>query len=180
MSAIAALELLSVLAPRPAPAAAQGSTIQAVALGDSITYGYGPSFVKKFERRGLGKAHYYGDIGSNACAHPWAQWLRDFPKARIDFVVLEDWYIQGRDYGDCPSEEAWIAANQDLVDAAKEKSAFVIYLDGTHPDLSSVQGIDILNYPVPPPDLGDGIHYTDSGYKLYAKNVVDLLQSLIA
>jgi hypothetical protein len=63
---------------------------------------------------------------------------------------------------------------------AKAKSAYVIVLDGRHPDLSAVAGIDILDYAVPAPDDPDCIHYTDEGYRLYAKNVVNLLDSLIA
>jgi lysophospholipase L1-like esterase len=174
---LAALALL--IATVPQPAAAQGATIQALAVGDSITVGYGPAFVKKFEAKGLGKAGYAAYPATNPCSTPWAQWIRDYPKARLDYVVLEDFYQQGDPYeGACPSETAWRAAWQDLVNAAKEKSAYVIVLDGTHPDLSSVTGIDILDYPVPPPDFGDGVHYTDGGYKQYAANVVDLLAQL--
>ena len=56
----------------------------------------------------------------------------------------------------------------------------MIVLDGRHPDLSTVAGIDILDYAVPAPDDPDCIHYTDEGYRLHAKNVVNLLDSLIA
>jgi len=165
-----------------APAHAQGSTIQALAIGDSITYsgtwptGYGPIFEKKFENRGLGKAAYRGTAGATPC-DAWADWVRDYPKVRLDFVVIEDYAPGG---APCVSLDAYLAAFQELVDAAKAKAAYVIVLDGDHPDLSSVSGIDILDYPVPPPDNPDGIHYSQASYKLYAKNVVDLLDSLIA
>jgi hypothetical protein len=175
----------SVLAPVvlvPRPALAQGSTIQAFAIGDSITYwnstygGYGPIFETKFENRALGKASWRSEPGSNPCTAPWAQWVADFPKPRLDYLIVQDDYRTGA----CSSEDLWRQKWQELVDVAKSKHAFVIVLDGTHPDLSSVQGIDILNYPVPPPDLGDGVHYTHAGYKLYAKNVVNLLQQLLS
>jgi hypothetical protein len=155
-------------------------------MGDSITHGYGPYFVKKFERRNLGKGHWIGDIGYNPCVRPWAQQIRDLPKERIDFVVFEDHYIQNP-YSDfdpqCPSEDAWRAAWQQVIDAARAKGAFVIFLDGTHPEICgptyTLSGIDICDYPVPPPDQSDGVHYTTAGCKVYAKNVVDLLDSLI-
>jgi hypothetical protein len=180
VSGLSALGLSLSLVLSPAPALAQGSAIQALAVGDSITVGYGPHFERKFEARALGKGHWVGKIATNPCSHPWAQWVRDFPKERLEYVVLQDHYVQNAPFeGPCLSEDAWRAAFQDLVNAAKAKSAFVIVLDGTHPDLSTVQGIDILDYPVPPPDYGDGVHYTDAGDKVYAKNVVDLLAGLL-
>jgi lysophospholipase L1-like esterase len=166
----------------PAPAAAQGTTIQALAIGDSITWwndtygGYGPAFERKFERRLLGKAAWRSQPGSNPCTAPWAQWVADFPKPRLDYLIVQDDYRPGA----CESEDLWRQRWQEVVDVAKSKGAFVIVLDGTHPDLSTVQGIDILDHPVPPPDLGDGVHYTRAGYKYYAKHVVDLLDSRIA
>jgi hypothetical protein len=160
----------------PAQAHAQTATIQALAVGDSITVGYGPAFVTKFEARGLGKAHWIGTAGSVAC-DAWADWITDFPKSRLDFVVIEDYAPGG---APCTDKAAYRAAMQDVVNAAKAKSAYVIVLDGRHPDLSAVAGIDILDYAVPAPDDPDCIHYTDEGYKLYAKNVVNLLDSLIA
>jgi hypothetical protein len=166
----------------PTAAAAQGTTIQALAIGDSITYwdgtfgGYGPSFERKFQNRALGKATWRSEPGSNPCTAPWAQWVADFPKPRLDYLIVQDDFRNG---GGCASEDLWRAKWQELVDVAKSKGAFVIVLEGTHPDLSTVQGVDILDHPVPAPDGGDGIHYTSAGYKLYAKNVVNLLDYLI-
>jgi hypothetical protein len=166
------------------PANAQGSTVQVLAVGDSMIYepdgsGSGPVIVRKFGSRELGKANFRALGASNPCSAPWARWIRDYPKARIDYVVMEDHYVQGDGVeGACPSKHAWRLAWQDLVNAAKEKGAFVIVLDGNHPDLSTVSGIDILDHPVPPCEACP--HYSNGGYKLYARNVVDLLESLIA
>ena len=82
--------------------------------------------------------------------------------------------------GACSSEDLWRAKWQEVVDAAKAKGAFVIVLDGFHPDLSSITGIDMLDYAVPAANAADGVHYTSGGYKMYARNVVTLLDSLIA
>ena len=163
-----------------APVHAQGSAIRALVVGDSITWwnptyaGYGPAFVRKFEARGLGAAEWRSEPGSSPCSAPWATWIRDYPEEQIDVVVLEDDYRTGA----CSSTDAWRLAWQDTVNAAKSKGAYVIVLEGTHPDLSSVSGIDILDYPVPPPDWGDGVHYSSGGYKLYARSVVNLLDFL--
>jgi lysophospholipase L1-like esterase len=184
---LAAIALLLVLgALTAAPAYAQNNTVQVLAVGDSITTnngnaapGYGGFFVAKFEERDLGKAHYIGQASTSPCATPWASWIRTFPKPRLDYVVLQDEFVMDDPNSPCASKQAWRAAWQDVVDAAKEKGAFVIVLDGHHPDLSSVTGIDVLDHPVPSPDFGDGVHYTSAGYKLYAKNVVHLLKSYL-
>jgi hypothetical protein len=183
-ASLAALFAMVVASP---VAHAQGSTIQALAVGDSITAntsfappGYGKFFVKKFEARALGKAGYRAAQGSNPCTWPWADWIRDYPKARLDYVVIEDWYVQSDPSSTCADEDAWRSAMQGVVDAAKAKSAFVIVLAGDHPDISTVNGIDIRDSPVPAPDYPDGIHYTKPGYKLYAKSVVDLLDNVVS
>jgi hypothetical protein len=179
--------LLLLLVPTSADAHEQGTTVQVLAVGDSITWsgiaaspGYGRYLETKVEGHELGKAHYVGAPGTSPCSSPWASWIRTYPKARLDYVVLQDEFGMGDPSSPCPSKDAWRAAWQEVVDAAKAKGAFVIVLDGTHPNLYSVSGIDILDYPVPPSNYGDGVHYTSGGYKLYAKNVVDLLDSLIA
>lgn len=104
-------------------------------------------------------------------------WVNEDIHSHLDYVIFEDY---------CPSNPScqdfgqYRAAFQDTVDAANAKGAFVIILDGDHPDPSSLSGVYVLDYPVPAPDDPDGIHYTDEGYRLYAKNVVNLLDSLIA
>ena len=155
---------------------------EALAVGDSITSfgsnGYGTHFRKIVERRGMGHAGSVGSPGTNPCGSPWGDWIRDYPKSHLDYVILEDWYVQDGDVDPCPSVAAWRAAWQETVNAAKAKGAFVIMLAGTHPDLSSVAGIDIREYPVPPADHPDGVHYTTEGYVAYARNVANLLRWL--
>jgi hypothetical protein len=155
------------------PAHAQVPPVRALAVGDSITTGYGPYFVKKFAKRGLGQAAYKSFGGTNPCDHGWADWVRTYPWAQIDYVVIQDEYVQGS--SPCPSVDAWRAAFQRVVDAAKAKSAFVIVPRGNRPDLTGVTGIDVLDLRVPHPDAADGVHYTTDGSKRYASKVVDAI-----
>jgi lysophospholipase L1-like esterase len=175
--------LLVVLAASAA-GCGQRRVVTAFAIGDSITDsntgfspgpGYGEMFEREFAARGLGRAVFRGTPGSLPC-DAWVDWIRRYPGATIDYVIIEDYAPHG---AGCASESAYKAAFQQLVRAAKAKHAFVIVLDGQHPNLSRVSGIDVLDYPVPPSNLGDGVHYTPAGYHRYADTVCDLVNWLV-
>jgi hypothetical protein len=154
------------------------------AVGDSITYtpsppapdptGYGPPLLTKVANAGIGHA-WFRAYPSGPC-DGWADWVTEDWHSHLDYVVFEDYYPSNPS---CQDVDEYRASFQAAVDAANAKGAYVIILDGDHPDLSSLTGVDILDYPVPPPDAADGIHYTDGGYKSYAANVVQLLDYLI-
>jgi hypothetical protein len=128
-------------------------------IGDSLSEEYGPVFQR------VGLAHgavvdgrWYG--GTNPVDHPWSTWVRQW--SGVDFVVLQDSYVADGSH----SASQYLTAWQDLVDAARltlRPGGQVIVMNGNHPDLSSIRGIDRFVDQVPP-DNPDGIHWTDAGY----------------
>jgi hypothetical protein len=127
-------------------------------IGDSLTQQYGPVFRRVGLRHGaLVTGRWFG--GTNPVDHPWSTWVREW--SEVDYVVLQDSYVPDRSH----SESEYLAAWQDLVDAARSTlrpGGQVLVLDGDHPDLSSIDGVDRFVDQVAP-DHPDGIHWTEAG-----------------
>jgi hypothetical protein len=127
-------------------------------VGDSLTQQYGPTFQRLGARHGaVVGGRWFG--GTNPVDHPWATWVREW--SGVDYVVLQDAYVP--DGSHTPSQ--YLAAWQTLVDAARttlRPGGQVVVMNGDHPDLSSIRGIDRFVAQVRP-DSPDGIHWTEVG-----------------
>ena len=127
-------------------------------IGDSLTQQYGPTFQRVGLRHGaIVGGRWYG--GTNPVDHPWSTWVRGW--SGVDYVVLQDAYVPDGSH----TASEYLAAWQRLVDAARttlRPEGQVIVMNGDHPDLSSVRGIDRFVDQVAP-DSPDGIHWTEAG-----------------
>jgi hypothetical protein len=133
--------------------------VRVTVIGDSLTQQYGPVFKRiGLEHGVVVGGRWYG--GTNPIDHPWSTWVRGW--SDVDYVVLQDVYVPDAAH----SGREYLTAWQDLVDAARttlRPGGQVIVMNGNHPDLSSIRGIDRFVDQVTPDDP-DGIHWTEAGY----------------
>jgi hypothetical protein len=153
---------LAAVAFRPAAAGTPAlvTPLRITIIGDSLTQQYGPVLQELGREHGFAvRGRWYG--GTNPIDHPWSTWVRAW--SGVDYVVLEDVYLPD----DTPHTNAeYLAAWQELVDAARttlRPGGQVVVMNGNHPELSSIRGVDRFVDQVPP-DSKDGIHWTKSGY----------------
>ena len=134
-------------------------------IGDSLTQQYGPLFQQVGREHGaVVEGRWYG--GSNPVDAPWATWVREW--SGVDYVVLQDAAVLQQDVHHDLDE--YLAAWQTLVDSAHtvlRPGGQVIVMDGNHPDLSGIRGIDRFVDQVAP-DSPDGVHWTEAGYTAQA------------
>jgi hypothetical protein len=162
---LAAAALGAAFSPPVADAPALATVVRVTVIGDSLTQQYAPAFEKLGRRHGLVvRGQWYG--GTNPIDHPWSTWVRTWRD--VDYVVLEDVFLP-RDTQHTTAE--YLAAWQRLVDAARGvlgPGGQVVVMNGNHPDLSSIRGIDRFVDQVPP-DSRDGIHWTEAGARAEAR-----------
>jgi hypothetical protein len=163
LTALAVLTLVFALSGSPGQPRGRTPTVDApvrvTIIGDSLSEQYGPVFQRVGLARGVvvdGRWH----GGTNPVDHPWSTWVREW--SGVDYVVLEDVYVADGTHSASEYLRAW----QDLVDVSRttlRPGGQMIVMNGNHPDLSSIRGIDRFVDQVTPDDP-DGIHWTEAGY----------------
>lgn len=158
---VLALSAAGCLGRAPAEVAARSTPVRITIIGDSLTEQYGPVFQEIAREHGaVVTGVWHG--GTNPVDNPWSTWVREW--SGVDFVVLQDSAILQQDVHH--SLDEYLAAWQTLVDSARtvlRPGGQVIVMNGNHPDLSSIHGIDRLVDQVTP-DSPDGIHWTEAGF----------------